>query len=86
MIPVLTGLTVMLERTPCICTLICDFCVSSNSGKNYDIINVDDWPDEIVSVSDGFEPRRLFWKTYCRMRISDGLFNNWEFIHIVYGF
>ena len=83
---VLDGSKVLVERTPCLCPLMCPFGFSRIRGKIGDIIDVDERLGEIISASDGFNLHGLCWKTCCRMKISYGLFNNWEFIHAVYGF
>ena len=50
-----------------------------------DILDVDEWPGEIVSTSGGVEPRGCFCKTCCCMKVSYGSLNNLELINVIYG-
>ena len=43
-------------------SLLCFFIFREEFG---DILDVDDWPGEIVSASGGFETRGFCWKTCC---------------------
>ena len=50
------------------------------------ILVVDDWPSDIIYLSNSFDLRG-FCCNYCRsMKVYYGWFNDWEFIHIIYGF
>ena len=77
-----SGRVYFLSFSSCV-SFLCLFRISGNFGE---ILDVNEWPGEIVSLSYGFEPRGFCWKTCERIKISYGLFNNWGFIHIVYCF
>ena len=50
-------------------TLLCLF----RLGEEFsDILGVDEWPHEIISSLDGFDPRGFCQKTYFCMKISYG--------------
>ena len=59
--------------------------IQTQGGFGY-ILDVDEWPGEIVSTSGGFDPRGFFWKTCFCMKLYCGSFDTWEFINFVYGF
>ena len=51
-----------------------------------DIMGVDEWPCEIISSSDGFEPHGFCQKICHCMKVYDGWFISWEFIDVVDSF
>ena len=63
--------------------LLCFFIFRYNFN---DILGADEWPCEIISLFGGFDSRGFFQKTCFWMEVSNGCFNAWELIHVVYGF